>query len=1117
MLRALGRERFGEVMANHRGLLARAVSDHGGVVVDSQGDALLAAFASAQGAVASAAAAQNALAAAEWAGDPPVKVRMGLHSGEPVLTENGYVGVPIHRVKRVCDAAHGGQVILSSVTRELVIDELPPDVSLRDLGRHTVAGFDSAESLFQLVVDELASDFPPIRARGAPARLELLEREAELERLSAAVEAAYRGSGRLAAIEGAAGIGKTSLLSEARAMGEARGMRVLAARGSELERSFPYGVVRQLFEPALARSSDAERASLLAGAAELAAPLFAGVGGESTAAGADEDAAFAKLHGLYWLSANLADHAPLLVVIDDLHWADSGSLRWLAYLAHRIEELPVLAIVTLRPLHGDADPDLADLLVDPATLTVHPTPLTEAATAALVAERISLAALDDVAAACYEATGGNPLLLRELLAAVASRQGDANPADLVADVRRMAPEVVSRRVRLQLAKLGTEAAALARAAAVLGDDTTSIACAPDLAGLSREAAAQASVQLARAEILERDSPFRFTHPLLRRAVYDTLSTPERGAAHRRAAALLAERDAPAERIAGQLLLAPPGGDADVVGLLRAAADRSLSEGAAESAVAYLRRALEEPPAGSARTEILLALAAAEGRIGAPGAVEHLLEALPHLTEPGKRAQARLSLARGLFWRSREEEAVAELEAVLAEAQAAPPPLRRTIEADYFAAALRLPALHEAAHRRLVALELGDEDDLGARMLLATKAYAVAFEGEQLELAVELGQRALARALPAEDAPSWTYWYVVNLFSWADRFDLALGAVDEALADARRRQAVYQFAGASMVRAMIGYSRGALAEAEADARASVDALPDRNALIMPLCHSWLAHVLIERGRLEEAAETLRRAGADGSLPDRFANQALFRARGMLRLAQGDLQGAAADALACGRIIEAVGMRNPAISPWQTEAALAYLALGDARHARDLATEELSRARRWGAPRPTGRALRVLGLAEGGTTGLTLLRESVATLEDSPARLERARSFVELGAALRRAGKRSEARDLLRAGLELARQCEAGALGERAHEELIAAGARPRSRALSGVESLTPSERRIAAMAAEGMTNRDIAQALFVTPRTVEMHLSNAFRKLEIGSRTQLVDALARAPAAGLLTR
>ena len=102
-------------------------------------------------------------------------------------------------------------------------------------------------------------------------------------------------------------------------MGEARGMRVLAARGSELERSFPYGVVRQLFEPALARSSDAERASLLAGAAELAAPLFAGVGGESTAGGADEDAAFAKLHGLYWLSANLADHAPLLVLIDDLH------------------------------------------------------------------------------------------------------------------------------------------------------------------------------------------------------------------------------------------------------------------------------------------------------------------------------------------------------------------------------------------------------------------------------------------------------------------------------------------------------------------------------------------------------------------------------------------------------------------------------------------------------------------------------------------------------------------------------------------------------------------------------------------------------------------------------
>jgi class 3 adenylate cyclase/DNA-binding CsgD family transcriptional regulator len=1109
LLRALGRERYGEVLASHRDLLARAVEGHGGAVVDTQGDGLFAAFSSAQGAVAAAAEAQRALAAAEWALDPPLRVRMGLHTGEPVLTESGYVGVPVHRGKRVCDAAHGGQVVLSAATREIVADELPAGVELRDLGRHTLAGFDGAESIVQLVVAGLPGDFPPVRTRPARARPELLERETELDRLEAAVDAATQGSGRFAAVEGAAGIGKTSLLVEVRAMAEAQGMRVLVGRGSELERMFAYGVVRQLFEPVVARAKADERERLLDGAATLAAPLLTGAAGHASAGRDEEDAAFGILHGLYWLGANLAETAPLAIVVDDVHWADRASLRWLAYLARRIEGLPVLAVAALRPLQEDADPELADLLVDPSTLALRPGTLTRPAILTLVAERLALGSVDEIAEAVHQATGGNPLLLRELLAALPGERADDDAAQLVAEVRRLAPEVVSRRVILQLAKLGADATALARAVAVLGDDTVSTECVPALAGLTREEADRSAVHLARAEILRRDGLFGFTHPLLRRAVYDALPAPERGGAHARAAVLLAENRAPLDRIAAHLLLAPPRGRPEVVEQLGAAAERSLAEGAAESAVAYLRRALDEPPQPAARTGVLLALAAAEARIGAAGAVDHLLEALPALTDPGERAQARLSLARGLFWRSREEEAVAELEAVLAEAEAASPPLRRTIEADYFAAALRVPALHGSAHDRLSAMELGDEDDLGARMLIATKAYAAAFEGDGLEQAVELGRRALSPGFPVEEAPSWTYWYIVNLFSWADRFDLALPAVDEALADARRRQAVYQFCGASMVRAMIGYCRGALAEAEADARASVDALPDRNALIMPLCHSWLAHALIERGRLDEAAATLREAGADGPLPDRFANQALFRARGMLRLAQGDPEGAAADALASGRIIEAVGMRNPAITPWQTEAALAFLALGEPERSRELATDELARARRWGARRPIGRALRVLGLAQGADTGLDSLRESVSTLESSSARLERARSLVELGAAIRRAGQRVEARETLRAGLDLAQGCGAGPLAERARDELVAAGAKPRSRALSGVESLTPSERRISAMAAEGMANRDIAQALFVTPRTVEMHLSNAFRKLEISSRTQLVDALAGA--------
>jgi DNA-binding CsgD family transcriptional regulator len=279
------------------------------------------------------------------------------------------------------------------------------------------------------------------------------------------------------------------------------------------------------------------------------------------------------------------------------------------------------------------------------------------------------------------------------------------------------------------------------------------------------------------------------------------------------------------------------------------------------------------------------------------------------------------------------------------------------------------------------------------------------------------------------------------------------------------------------------------------------------MFAPHCFGWLIQVLVERGRIDEARALLAEAGADGAVPETYAATPLLRARAVLRLGEANADASAGDAHAYGRALEAVGMRNPAAGPWRSDAALALLSSGKVEEARPLAATEVEVARRWGAPRAVGRALRVLGLAEGGEAGIATLRESVLALEDSPALLERARSLVELGAALRRSLKKIEARDRLRAGLDLAQRCGAVALAERAREELVAAGARPRSAAVSGAAALTPSERRIAALAAEGMTNRQIAQSLFVTPRTVEMHLSNAFRKLRIGSRTQLAEALA----------
>jgi DNA-binding CsgD family transcriptional regulator len=226
-------------------------------------------------------------------------------------------------------------------------------------------------------------------------------------------------------------------------------------------------------------------------------------------------------------------------------------------------------------------------------------------------------------------------------------------------------------------------------------------------------------------------------------------------------------------------------------------------------------------------------------------------------------------------------------------------------------------------------------------------------------------------------------------------------------------------------------------------------------------------------------------------------------------RGDLAGGLADLLDAGRRYDAVGSRNPAFIAWSSPAALALVALGRRDEARELAEEELELARTWGAPRALGAALRAAGLVEGGESGLARLEEAVQVLGESPAKLEHAKALTELGAALRRLNRRSAARDELRRAVELATICGASSLAARAETELLATGARPRRVALRGVASLTPSERRVAEMAAEGPTNQEIAQALFVTQRTVEVHLTSIYRKLDISSRSQLASALAQA--------
>ena len=299
-----------------------------------------------------------------------------------------------------------------------------------------------------------------------------------------------------------------------------------------------------------------------------------------------------------------------------------------------------------------------------------------------------------------------------------------------------------------------------------------------------------------------------------------------------------------------------------------------------------------------------------------------------------------------------------------------------------------------------------------------------------------------------------------------------------------------------------FRAGAVQHALADARAALTAYAHagRNSVLGST--GTFMQALVEQGELEAAETALAVAGPIG---DEYMSTQLLNMRARLRLTQGDARAALADALEAGRRQDVMREPNPAVMDWRSLAALAHAALGQPEAARALATEELELARRFGAPRAIGIALRTLGV-----TGddLDALEEAVDVLAASPARLEHARALADLGVALRHRRRIVEAREPLRRALDLASRCGAAPLAERARTESAIAGARPRRALLTGAAALTTNERRIATLAAQGRSNREIAQELYVSPKTVEKHLSAVYRKLGTHAREELAALLAQ---------
>lgn len=926
----------------------------------------------------------------------------------------------------------------------------------------------------------------------------LLERDREL----AAVDELLRRGGALL-VEGRAGIGKTALVEAACWRAAERGQEILRARGSELEAGFAFGVVRQLFERRLVGAGVGERDALLAGQAGAVRAMLLGEVAEMS----EFDTSFAVLHGLYWLAANLADRRPLLIAVDDAHWADESSLRWLAYLAPRIEGLAVGLLVALRAGEPASVGASLEVLRAGASAVVRPELLSEQAVGATVRAALGGDASDRLCAAVWTASGGNPLYATELVRALefdGRSLDELDPAELLASGR----EGVARRVLARVRGLDRRALGLAQALAVLGDGCE-LRHAAGIAGVEMEDAIPLAAGLVRLELLADDDPPRFIHPVVRDAVEGSLASEQRDALHRSAARLLQVDGAPPGQIAAHLVGVRPACDGWVLACLREAAQAAMQSGAPGAAAELLGRALAEPPAPTERVAVLREAARAEASAGRETALIRLEEALRLAADRRQRAEIALEVAEASAALFRWVQAVDVIELALTELGQTDDALAARLEGE-----LVICGLHDARRASRVPamlerLSSGQPSGGAAEACAVAHGMAMVLAGRSArEASVQL-VRAIARA-PAR-AENWDtraalLWSLVT----AERFHDVERALEPMTAEVRRSGSARGLVAVYSTLGVLKLRVGALPEADAAARVALRVLQEGDfAPGLAFAATVLADVAVEAGELDEAQEMLALLPQEG-WPAGVGTVLIPAARGRLRLAQGRPADALADFRTCAAMFSpdlwGTQMRDVGYLHARAGAAQALLRLGDRETARETAEAELADVREFGAPRALGIASRVAGLAWGGIRGLELLNQSVISLRNSPALLERARSLTELGAALRRAGQRAAAREPLGEALDLAARCGAGPLAVRAREELKATGARPRREWRTGVEALTPSELRVVRLAAEGRTNREIAYELYVTLKTVEGHLSRAYTKLRIKGRAELPEVL-----------
>ncbi|MFJ9783383.1 AAA family ATPase [Amycolatopsis sp. NPDC101161] len=897
-------------------------------------------------------------------------------------------------------------------------------------------------------------------------------REPELSRLTSLFPLALGGTAASAVLVGEFGMGKSATLHTTAALAADAGFTVAIATGSRLESHLPGGLARQLAE------------ALDPGSASL--PAECGPAGESEA-----------LDRFFRIVRDATERGPLFLGIDNVHLADAWSMRCLAYIRHRVLDLPVLIILTSligHPPHREVA--LLEMAgCTPATITLNG--LGDAG----AAEILGLAQ-GELATACREATGGNPYLLHALRPRLLP---GADPHELGSS---LIGQVLHRRM-----EEFPHAPEILHAAAILGEDAGFDLLA-QLAGVDEFDALQAIDTMVRLHVLNNSNAPTLTYPFVRNSILKDMPKTTRAVNHARAAKLLSETGAPAERVAAHLLDATsiriPWG----VDVLRLSARNAVFSGRSELGARYLRRALEERLTSGRRVAVLLQLAHAEFQVDPPAAAQRVREAVDTI---GNRDTAAfiasamlLSLCGGQDARlaiSAAGQIAARLDAggpdavwpllcmtYLAEAgsRLGPPPEFRDFEEQW------APLTDPAAQRSRSALLALDAVRSGESAQEAVGHFADALTGDDGELFEQHYFFTLATSVLA-DEPAHVDRLCRVLDVEREPWDvhvphgalptLARGIALQASGDLQRASVHFE----SLLRRF-------------DERGGTTTCP-----VGVLCAAKLVECWVDLGRFEAATSLLDRMDFVAS-QGLFTHTYLLYARGRLRVATGYTRFGFEDLLSCGRRLAHHGMRFPGFVPWRAHAARAALALGQADDAARLAEEDINASARWGAARPLGTALTTMGLVREDDEAERALTKAITTLRSSPARLQLATALTELGTLQARHGQSEKAIETLRQAVELSEHCGARPLARRAAEELRSAR-RALTPAKDNEHGLTRQENRIAVMAAQGLTNREIATALHLTRRTVELHLSGAYRKLGIAGRAELGGALAKSHRGG----